>query len=207
MSTIYLLPQGSWDADDRIFAFDADIQESRDDSWKWSQYAIESGAEISDYALEEPHTYDVSGIVTSWSASSDEEVETRVSEAHAALVAVAQARQPVTLVSGLWTEDVVIEKISARRDQSIGEAAEISMRLRSYQIAEYTEIEIPPELLAPEVAPGATPDDGETSSGAGTEAAADDDTFDPGAKSGAAALYDGDSPGDAFAAGLDTFTP
>lgn len=150
MST-YLIPADSWDFTDQIFVFDADTEESRDDSWTWTKYAIESGAEVSDFAVRQPREYSLSGIVTAWSAGSDEEVWTRLTDVHARLVDFANTKQPVTMVCGTWLDDVVITKVSAKKSTDTGEALEITISLQSYEIAEYETVEIPSDLLAPKV--------------------------------------------------------
>lgn len=152
----YLIPSDSWDFTDVIFAFDCDVSESRDDSWSWTKYAIEAGAEVSDFGVTEPRQYSLSGIVTAWAAASDDEVFTRCGDIHAKLVAYANTRQPVTLVCGTWCDDVVITKVSAKKDQT-GEMLSIDITLQSYEVAAYETVEIPPELLAPAVKASAYP--------------------------------------------------
>jgi hypothetical protein len=149
MTQAYLIPYDSWDFSTPIFAFDIETSEQREDSWTWSQYALESGSEVSDHAVEQPRTYSLSGIVTAALAESEDEVYTRCSDMHAALVEYARTRQPVTLVCGLWADEVVIEKVSAKRGQETGDAVEIEVSLRSFAVVEYRTEEIPPELLSP----------------------------------------------------------
>jgi hypothetical protein len=149
MTQAYLIPYDSWDFSTPIFAFDVQTSEQREDSWTWSQYALESGSEVSDHAVEQPRTYSLSGIVTAALAESEDEVYTRCSDMHAALVEYARTRQPVTLVCGLWADEVVIEKVSAKRGQDTGDAVEIEVSLRSFAVVEYRTEEIPPELLSP----------------------------------------------------------
>ena len=165
----YLVPVEGLDFSDVVFEFDCDLSESWELAFKWTEYAIESGQSVSDYAVEQPFTGDISGVVTAWFADTDDEVYTRVQDTLDALEAFARTRQPLTVISGLRTVDVVIEKVSSKRDQGIGEAAEVTIKVRTYQIAEYEEIEIPATLLAPEVEAGATPDPGGTEAGAATE--------------------------------------
>ena len=76
------------------------------------QVKLESGAEIADHGVTEPRTYDVTGIVSASLAESDTEVVTRLTGIHAALIGYANTRQPVTLVSGTWTDDVTITNVS-----------------------------------------------------------------------------------------------
>lgn len=201
--TTYLLPTDGLDFDDVIFAFDCDLSEAWDLAFKWPQYAIESGQEVSDYGVEEPFSGEISGIVTAWSAATDDEVYTRVQDTLDKLEAYARTRQPVTVVSGLRTTDMVIEKISYKRDQGTGEAAEVSIKVRSYQVATYEEVEIPAELLAPAVKAGATTDPGGTESGAGTESE-EGEAFDPGAQTGLVAIGNGENPADVGRAVFDT---
>lgn len=201
----YLLPYDSWDFSEPFFIFDAELIETRDDTWKASKYAIEGGAEISDFLVKEPRVYNLTGIVSGWYASTDDEVWTRVTDAHAALVEYADTRQPLTAVCGLWVDELIITGVSAKRDSELGDAAEISITLQSFEIAEYTEVEIPAELLAPAVKADAT-----TEEAAGEAADQEVDSEDagdaPAAKSAAAGIADGDNPADIFAGLGDRYT-
>ena len=170
----YLIPSDSWDFSSPIFAFDCDLSESRDDSWTWTKYAIEAGANVSDYGMTEPRVYSLSGLVTAWLAASDDEVFTRCGDAHAKLVEYANTRQPVTLVCGTWCDDVVITKVGAKKETSGGEALAIDITLQSYQVAAYETVEIPPELLAPAVKASATPDPAADGTGGGSAGATED---------------------------------
>jgi len=202
---VYLLPVDSWDFDDSIFTFDAEISESREDSYKATQYAIESGADISDYVIRQPRKYTLSGVVSAAMLTGAQDVYTRLTEVYDGLSAYADTRQPVTLFCGVWVEDCIITKISAKKDQGTGEALELTITLQTYELAEYTTTEIPPELLAPAVKAGATPE-----SSTGGNQATDEDPEEPGydasEKTGAAAIYDGENPFDSAGSFVDSFT-
>jgi len=202
---ITLIPYDSWDFEDILFSFDADIAISRTDSAKWTSVALESGSEVSDYAVTSPTVYDISGIVSAWMSTTDDEVWTRLTDVYDALYAQYLSRQPVTLSSPIFVDDVVIVKMSAKRDQSTGEALNFSLQLQTFELAEFTTIEIPPELLADEVKPGATPEES-TGGNQATEDSEGDDDFDPSAKSGAASIADGDNPSEILESIADTFS-
>jgi hypothetical protein len=191
--SVRLLPIASWAFDFPIFKLDATLSVARDDTYKATKYAIETGEEVADYLIEEPHKFTISGIVSASATVGTQDVYTRLSEVHDALITHAQTRQPVTLVTEEWTEDVLITKVTAKHDTS-GDLLSISMTLQSYQIATFQSVEIPAEFLADDVADDATEDPGEGGAGAGEEPEDDDDEFDPNSSSVAAGLADGYSP-------------
>jgi hypothetical protein len=187
-TSTYLLPYGQWDEEDIVFRFDAPTKETRRDPYKATRYAIESGAEVSDFVIEEPKELSLSGVVSAWYARDDDERETRLQDVHGALVALADARQPVTAVCGTWVFPALITRVDATKSHDTGEALEIEIALQNYVLVEYEDVEIPAELLAEDVKAGATKEDKNAQGGEGSTAEAGDE--DEGAKSWAASGLD-----------------
>lgn len=167
-----------------LFQFDAATDATVEGSVTWSEYPVESGAVLFDFAALQPRRFTVAGIVTATPDSGLDEA--RPGELLAALLALVDAR------AQLWlsTPDVFVRVVldSARATSSVddGQFLRIEIQAHTAEQTAFEYVEIPLELLADEVKPGSSSPDGTADS----TAEGDDDP--PVRKSVAAKLADGD---------------
>ncbi|PIV98557.1 MAG: hypothetical protein COW42_13955 [Deltaproteobacteria bacterium CG17_big_fil_post_rev_8_21_14_2_50_63_7] len=181
----------------RFFTFDAELEEGTSLELEVTKYAIELGGNASDFVAKNPRNYNVSGVVTATPLLGLPSMQ-RVADALDEVIAIANARQIVQLVAGLWSASAVLTKVDAKRTPETGEALEIAVEAQVVETFVGETTTIPPDLLAPKVkAAVASP------GGAGAVVEADGAAKGKGA-SIAATLADGGSPFEAGAAGLDT---
>jgi len=155
---IFLMALDSFDFDAAagVFAFDCELREQRTDSWVWTEYPIEGGAISSDYGSKEPVEFLVSGLVVNNDPNTGIPEPTRVSDVHARLIEVADERNELTLVSGYWVVPVVIVRARALSDVNTGDAIDVELTLRTILTPFSEFVRIPPSILAPPQAPGAS---------------------------------------------------
>jgi hypothetical protein len=149
--SIFLLPFASFDFASPAFQFDCELSEGRKLSVDWTKYPIELGANVSDFGTFNPVEYTVSGKCTATPLDALDESFTRLSDISAMLRLLAEAKQPLTLVTATWIEDAVIAGVDEKRDTDTGEAVAIEMKLQTiFQPVPLT-VAIPPELLRVDV--------------------------------------------------------
>lgn len=113
-----------------IFIFDAELSEKQTDEVEWSQFAIESQANVTEFGWVKPTVHVVTGQVTSsplggaWRMS-------RLTETHRALKDAAARRQLVTLITETLVEDCVITSVVKERGVDEGEAQAIEIQLQT----------------------------------------------------------------------------
>lgn len=122
-----------------VFELDALLKEGSKISNTKTRYPVESGAPISDFIAPGERSLSISGAVTSMSmgipralldGTSITGSKSRLSEAKRELEAIAEARQPITIVTGLDVyRDYVIEELSIERSAENGERLDISISL------------------------------------------------------------------------------
>jgi len=135
------------------FAFDAEINEDMELGFKWTQYPIEDGAEISDFGCKLPEKFKVTGAVTETpliivSPYIEESQKTtgkqRVMDAVAALKKLADARQPMALVAKYWSPvDIVIDTVSVSLGDGDGNAPRIEIAVHQVQLPKAKTVNIP----------------------------------------------------------------
>lgn len=153
MSEVYLYDPTTYEV---LFEFDADIKEERSGTTKWTDKPVEDGANIADFGNRGPLNFTVSGVITAWPFNALRD-PLRVSGADAALESIADAGQPVGLITKWWAREVVIASDKAGADQGKGEALYFSIGCKTIRVpkAEYTQI--PPSKLKARVRKRATP--------------------------------------------------
>lgn len=138
MSEVYLYDPTTFAV---LFEFDADLKEERSGSTKWTDKPVEDGANIADFGNRGPLSFRVEGIITAWPFGSPRN-PLRVSGADAALEAIADAKQPVGLITKWWAREVVIENDKAGATQGEGEALRFAIGCKTIRVpkAAYTNI-------------------------------------------------------------------
>ena len=139
-----------------LFEFDCDTKEERDGSTKWTDKPVEAGANIIDYGNRAPAKFRVEGIITAWPFGSPRN-PLRVSGADAALEKIADAGQPVGLVTKWWASEVVISSDKASNAQGEGEALRFSISCQTIRVPTPNYVTIPASRLKSTVRPRATP--------------------------------------------------
>ncbi|MFA6605158.1 MAG: phage baseplate protein [Patescibacteria group bacterium] len=154
---IQLLDPTSFDFTTPVFEFDCELSEDRTVEVEWTKYPIELGANVSDFGVKNPLQFTVSGICTATPLDTLEASITRLSDISALLRQLAEACQPLMLVTATWVENVVIVSVNEKRNRDTGEAVEIEVKLQTiFQPVPLT-VDIPPELLRVDVKHDATP--------------------------------------------------
>jgi hypothetical protein len=152
---IYLLAYNTGSTPDAPdFAFDAEINEEMTLDYKWTQYPIEDGAEVSDFGYKLPEKFKVAGAVTESplivvSPYIDESQgqatgKRRVMDAIAALKKVSDAKQPMSLVARYWSPaDIVIDSVNASLSDGDGYAPRIEIAVHQVQLPKAKTVDIP----------------------------------------------------------------
>lgn len=129
-----------------LFEFDADTKEERDGSTKWTDKPVEAGANITDYGNRAPKKFRIEGIITAWPFGSPHN-PLRVSGADAALESIAEAGQPVGLVTKWWAAEVVLSSDKASNSQGEGEALRFSISGQTIRVPSPDYVAIPASRL------------------------------------------------------------
>jgi len=163
MSEVYLLDAATYAI---LFEFDADLKEGRRGAVKWTDKPVEAGANMSDFGNRGPTKFRVEGVITAWPWGLPVSQQ-RVSQADAALEAVAAAMQPVLLITHWWAREVVIATDDANTGQGDGDMMRFAIDCQTVRIPapEYTTI--PASRLKPSVRKRATPKPTKGGAGAG----------------------------------------
>ena len=174
--SIYLMDLTSFDFANPAFIFDCELEEQKRIEVEWTEYPIEMGAVVSDYGSVKPKIFTVRGICTATPLDLSIPDPIRLSSISDKLEELAEARQPMTLVTATWVRDVVIESVSELRNVDTGEALEIEVTLRTIFQPVPQVVDIPAELLRADLKAGGTPDPN-GGAAAGVDAGDGADTF------------------------------
>ncbi len=135
-----------------LFVFDCEQQENRRTEIQWTDKPIEAGAEISDFGVEKPDAFHVEGLKTAWPLSPVPMLDPlRVIDADASLRALAKAKQPVTLVTGWWVEEVVLRVVDASQAAGDGDLLRFALDCKTIKVPQPATVQIPPSRLQPKV--------------------------------------------------------
>lgn len=128
------------------FVFDAVKTGSRSEPVTWTKYALESGANISDYGTLDPITYTLTGTITA--TPNDQELSIdRVQQAYAKLAALRAKMQPISVVGGWWVGEFVISSLTANESSDLGKMLEISIGLEEIKTTKAKLVDIDPSKL------------------------------------------------------------
>jgi len=124
-----------------LFEFDADTKEQRTGATKWTDKPVEQGADLTLYGHRRPDKYSVEGIITAWPFGQPHSA-LRVSNADAALKALAELTQPVGIITKWWADTVVISSDKASNSKGEGEALRFSISVQTIKqpTTAYTQI-------------------------------------------------------------------
>jgi hypothetical protein len=138
-----------------LFEFDCDTKESRDGSTQWTDKPVEAGANVTDFGNRAPEKFQIEGIITAWPFGSPHN-PLRVSGADDALRAIADAGQPVGLVTKWWSAEVVLSADKASNSQGEGEALRFSVSAQTIRVPSPDYVTIPASRLKASVRKRAT---------------------------------------------------
>ena len=140
----------------KLWEFDCTLSESSQTQIEWTEKPLEDGTTISDHGNEKPRQYTLEGAVTAWPLSGGSD-PTRVVTSIDELVGVAQAKQPVTMISIWHAEPVVLESVQISSNAKDGDHVVISVQCRSYKVVKPESTQIPVKRLAQRVRKAAAP--------------------------------------------------
>ena len=132
---------------------DAIISENHSSTLKVSKFPIETGATITDHAINEPKTYTLRGAVTDvkkfnifnpTAGFTGNDARTTYED----LVQLQQSREPFDVISGLITyKNLVIERIEAEQDKDSANILIFTAQLSEILIAETQSVNLPRNKL------------------------------------------------------------
>lgn len=135
--------------------FDATTDSRLSRSVEWTASPVESGLDVTDHARELPNEITLSGVFTD-TPISGLTLPDAARRAYEQLIAVMQAREPVTVVLGFAVlTSMGITNVEAMVDTQTGEAIGVKVSLREVRIVQSVTVPIPPEILALEAKAGA----------------------------------------------------
>jgi hypothetical protein len=148
-----------------LFEFATEESEKADLKVTWTKYPIEAGANVSDFGYVEPKEYEVEGYLTAYPMIGGENLPGLLA-ADKALETLAEAKQPVTLITYYWAVQIVLDSAERVSDGSAGNALKVKIKGHTVDIPGVRYTNVPAKRMkravkrraAPKKAPaGASP--------------------------------------------------
>lgn len=135
-----------------IFQLDCEKSEERTLEVEWTDHPMESGFDATGGARVKPETFPVEGVLTAWPLGDVVGQDAaRVVQADKALREYARKRQPITLITNWWAEEVVISKVTSKQAAGDGDKLTVSIDCRLVKTTTPTVTTVPPSRLKPSV--------------------------------------------------------
>lgn len=138
------------------FVFDATLSESFTKTIEWTPHPVESGSEIVDHGIIQQGVLTLQGFLTETPLAKEDVRSARLESMRLELEELADQRQRLEVFgSDRVYQSMVIETLNISRSPE-QEALIVDMTLRQIEVVEATEVEIPPDILAPKLRAGGT---------------------------------------------------
>lgn len=175
--------QNGFDTVERFFVFEMTSSESHETNIEWTSQPIEDGTQISDHGVEQQFRLSVTGMVTASPLYAPLIQEERLANSALTLREMARAKRLIEVSTSLATYgDVVISGVNIPRKSDDGQAYEASLTFVQLEIIESASIEVPADILRPDLRAG-----GASKGSAGRQNGDDDDADDPESAAGKSA--------------------
>ncbi len=133
-----------------LFRVDCEDSEQFDTTVEWTDKPVESGADQSRFGVTKPDTINITGTVTA-SPFGEAMNDGRVSDAITALKAIARKKQPVTVVAGYQSAEMVLTHVGATAGIGQGKQATVMIDAKEVATVQPEIVDMPAARLAPSV--------------------------------------------------------
>ncbi len=132
-----------------LFEWDCELRESHDGGYTWTDHQVEDGAPVVNYGVKMPETWTLEGLVTATPLIPGGIDTQRVIDAEGRIRELADKLQPVSFVSGWYSGQGVITRVSSTAGRGDPLQLPITVAFKQIRLVEPVTTQIPASRLKP----------------------------------------------------------